>query len=107
MAIIAGMISTNSVHPAPVALAKSVTAGAFVKGAAASASILTLIKRALKLMAWTKAKMAIVVGVAAVLAVGTTTTFISEALFWFDYSASSLLPSGFHEFIDAENDAGK
>jgi hypothetical protein len=57
-AIIAGAISANSVQAAPVALAKSVTAVAIAKGAAASASTLTLIKGALKIMAWTKAKTA-------------------------------------------------
>jgi RNA polymerase sigma factor (sigma-70 family) len=59
-AIIAGTISANSVQAAPVALAKSVTAVAIAKGAAASGSTLTLIKGALKIMAWTKAKTAIV-----------------------------------------------
>jgi hypothetical protein len=53
-AIIAGAISANSVQAAPVALAKSVTAVAIAKGAAASGSTLTLIKGALKIMAWTK-----------------------------------------------------
>jgi RNA polymerase sigma factor (sigma-70 family) len=57
-AIIAGTISANSVQAAPVALAKSVTAVAIAKGAAASGSTLTLIKGALKIMAWTKAKTA-------------------------------------------------
>jgi RNA polymerase sigma factor (sigma-70 family) len=59
-AMIAGEISANSIQAAPAALAKSVTAVAVAKGAAASISTLTLIKGALKLMAWTKAKMAIV-----------------------------------------------
>jgi len=45
-AVMAGAISANSVQAAPVALAKSVTAVAIVKGAAASASTLTLIKGA-------------------------------------------------------------
>jgi endo-1,4-beta-xylanase len=69
--IIAGAISANSVQAAPVALAKSVTAVAIAKGAAVSGSTLTLIKGVLKLMAWTKAKTAIVVGVCALTA-GTT-----------------------------------
>src|ERR1039457_1377149 len=59
---IAGAISANSVHAAPVALAKSVTAVAIAKGAAASGSTLTLIKGALKIMAWTKAKTTVVAG---------------------------------------------
>jgi RNA polymerase sigma factor (sigma-70 family) len=75
-AIIAGAISANSVQAAPVALAKSVTAIAVAKGAAASGSTLTLIKGALKIMAWTKAKTAVVVGVASILAVGTATPIV-------------------------------
>jgi RNA polymerase sigma factor (sigma-70 family) len=70
--VLTGAISAHSVQAAPVALAKTVTALAVAKGAAASGSTLTLIKGALKIMAWTKAKTAIVVGVAAILAVGTT-----------------------------------
>ncbi len=76
-AIIAGTISANSVQAAPVALAKSVTAVAIAKGAAASGSTLTLIKGALKIMAWTKAKTVIVVGIGALLAAGTTTVTIN------------------------------
>ena len=72
-AIIAGTMSANSVQAAPVALAKSVTAPAIAKGAAASGSTLTLIKGALKLMAWTKAKTVVVAGVGILLAAGTTT----------------------------------
>src|ERR1035437_3691813 len=55
-AIIAGAISAKSVQAAPMALAKSVTAVAIAKGAAASGSTLTMIKGALKIMAWTKVK---------------------------------------------------
>ena len=75
-AILAGAISANSVQAAPVTLAKSITAVAFAKGAAASTSTLTLIKGALKLMAWTKAKTAIVSGVVVLLAAGTTTVTV-------------------------------
>jgi RNA polymerase sigma factor (sigma-70 family) len=75
-AIIAGVISVNSVQAAPVALTKTVTAVAIAKGAAASTSTLTLIKGALKIMAWTKAKTAIVVSACVLLTAGTTTTII-------------------------------
>ncbi|MGO8700967.1 MAG: RNA polymerase sigma factor [Limisphaerales bacterium] len=71
-AVIAAAISANAVQAAPAALAKSATAMAMAKGATASGSTLTLIKGALKIMAWTKAKTAVVVGVLAVLTVGTT-----------------------------------
>jgi RNA polymerase sigma factor (sigma-70 family) len=77
-AAIAEVVSANSVQAAPVALAKSVTAAAMTKGIAASGSTLTLIKGALKIMAWTKAKMAIAVGAGILLAVGTTTVTVKE-----------------------------
>ena len=77
-AIIAGAISTNSVQAAPVALAKSVTAVAVAKGAAASGSTLTLIKGALKIMAWTKAKTTVVTTVGILLAAGTTVVTVKH-----------------------------
>jgi uncharacterized protein (TIGR03435 family) len=77
-AIIAGKLSANSVHAAPVTLAKSVTAVAIAKGATASGSTLTLIKGALKIMAWTKVKIAVVVCAALLLAVGSTTMVITK-----------------------------
>jgi RNA polymerase sigma factor (sigma-70 family) len=73
-------ISTSSVHAAPAALAKSVTAIAAAKGVAASTSTLTLIHGALKLMAWSNTKTVIVIGVAAILAVGATTTIVKHHL---------------------------
>jgi Sigma-70, region 4 len=69
----AGAISANSVQAAPIGLAKTATAVALAKGAAASASTLTLIKGALKVMAWTKAKTALIVSVGLLLGVGTAT----------------------------------
>ena len=77
-AIIAGVISAHSVQAVPVTLAKSVTAMALAKGAAASTSTLTLIKGALKIMTWTKAKTAIVSGVVVLIAAGTTTITVKE-----------------------------
>ena len=71
--VLTAAISANSVQAAPVGLAATVTATA-VKGAAVSGSTLTLIKGALKIMAWTKAKMAVVVGVGVLLAAGTAIT---------------------------------
>ena len=71
-ALIAGAISTHSVHAAPAALAKTVTAVAVTQGTACGGSTLTLIKGALKIMAWTKAKTAIVIGAAILLVGGTT-----------------------------------
>ena len=77
-ATIAETISVHSVQAAPVALAKTVTAVAIAKGAAASGSTLTLIQGALKIMAWTKAKTAIGVGIGILFVAGTTTIAIKE-----------------------------
>ncbi len=79
-AILAGAISSNSVQAAPVALAKTISAAAAAKGAVAGSSTLTLVKGALKIMAWTKAKTAAVVAIAALLAAGTTTIVVKETV---------------------------
>jgi RNA polymerase sigma factor (sigma-70 family) len=69
-ATIAQSISANSIQVAPMALAK---------GATASASTLTLIKGAMKIMAWTKMQTVAVVGVAVILATGATGLVIKHA----------------------------
>ncbi|MGA2029460.1 MAG: sigma-70 family RNA polymerase sigma factor [Verrucomicrobiota bacterium] len=68
-ATIAGTISANSVQAAPIGLVKTISAVAISKSAAVSTSTLTLIKGALKIMAWTKMKTAVVVGAGVLLAV--------------------------------------
>jgi len=73
------MISAHSVQVAPAALAKTVVAIALAKGATASTSTLTLTKGALKLMAWTKAKTAIVIGAVALLTTSTAVIGIRTA----------------------------
>ncbi|MGH7977639.1 MAG: TIGR03435 family protein [Limisphaerales bacterium] len=78
--IIAGAVSANSVQAAPVGLAKTISAVAIAKGAVVSGSTLTLVKGALKIMAWTKAKTAIVVGAGILLASGTATTIVVHYL---------------------------
>jgi RNA polymerase sigma factor (sigma-70 family) len=78
-ATIAGAISLNSVQAAPASLAKTATAVALAKGASAPASTLTLVKGALKIMAWSKAKTAIVIGAVVFLATGTTTLVVVKA----------------------------
>lgn len=79
-AVIAETISANCVQAAPAGLAKAVSAVALAKGAAASTSTLTLMKGALKIMACTKAKTMIVIGVVAALAAGTTTVVVKNVL---------------------------
>jgi RNA polymerase sigma factor (sigma-70 family) len=97
-AIIAGAISAHSVQAAPTVLAKSATAVAIAKGGAAGGSTLTLIKGALKLMAWTKAKTAIVVGAAVVLAAGTTTPIVVH-----HYRANASIFTSTKELSDSDN----
>jgi hypothetical protein len=77
-AVLTAAISANSVQAAPVALAKTATVVALAKGAAASGSILLLVKEALNIMAWTKAKTTIITGILVLLAAGTTTMTIRE-----------------------------
>ena len=76
--LIAGAVSANSVQAAPVALAKTISVVAVAKGATVGGSTLALVKGALKIMAWTKTKTAIVAGVVILLAAGTTTVAVKE-----------------------------
>jgi RNA polymerase sigma factor (sigma-70 family) len=76
-ATLAGAISANSVQAAPVTLAKIVTAVAITKDAMASASTLTLIKGALKIMAWTKAKTHMTAAIV-IVCIATTTTLVIQ-----------------------------
>jgi RNA polymerase sigma factor (sigma-70 family) len=75
---IAGAVSAHSVQAAPAALVAATTAAALAKGVAASSSTLTLVHGALKLMAWAKAKTAVVLGVGVLLGAGTTTVVIER-----------------------------
>lgn len=77
-AAIAGAVSANSVQAAPVGLAKTISAVAIAKGAAAGGSTLALVKGALKIMAWTKMKTAVVAGAAVLLAAGTATVVVEK-----------------------------
>jgi RNA polymerase sigma factor (sigma-70 family) len=77
-AAIAGAVSAHSVHAAPAGLAKSVSAAALAKGTLTGGSTLILVKGALKLMAWTKAKTAMITTAAVLLAAGTTTLAVRE-----------------------------
>src|SRR5208283_2153557 len=62
----------------PAGLAASATTAGLAAAHSAATSTLTLIKGALKIMAWTKAKTAIVSGVVVLLAAGTTTFTVKE-----------------------------
>jgi RNA polymerase sigma factor (sigma-70 family) len=75
--VLIAAVSANSLQAAPAGLAVTVTAAA-AKGAAVSGSTLTLVKGALKLMAWTKAKTAIIATASVILATGTTAIVVKE-----------------------------
>ncbi|HWN95730.1 MAG TPA: sigma-70 family RNA polymerase sigma factor [Methylomirabilota bacterium] len=77
-AIIAAALSAHSVQAAPATCATNITATA-LQGSAVTATTLTLIKGTLKLMAWTKAKTAVVAGVIVLLTIGTTTVLVKQA----------------------------
>jgi uncharacterized protein (TIGR03435 family) len=76
--VMAGAISARSVQAAPVGLAKTISTLAVAKGALASGSTLALIKGALKIMAWTKAKTAIVAGLSLIIAGEITIVTVKE-----------------------------
>jgi RNA polymerase sigma factor (sigma-70 family) len=80
--ILAGAMTANSVQMAPALLAKSVAAVALMKGATASASTLTLVQGALKIMNWMKMKTAIAIGIAA------ATTILVASVVATEYPAS-------------------
>ena len=68
-----------SSHAAPSGLAKTISVMASAKGAAASTSTSTsLIKGALKFMAWTKTKSAIAAGIGLLVVAGTVTVVVKE-----------------------------
>lgn len=70
-------MGATAAHAAPAGLAQTISTVAVAQGVTASASTLTLMKGALKVMAWTKMKTALTAG-AIVLAVGTATITITE-----------------------------
>jgi RNA polymerase sigma factor (sigma-70 family) len=76
--VLAGAVAANAVQAAPVGLAVTVTAAA-AKGAAVGSSTLTIIKGALKIMAWTKAKMAIVAATGLILATSVSVVVVEKA----------------------------
>jgi uncharacterized protein (TIGR03435 family) len=76
--LIAGAVSTSSVQAAPMGLAATISTVAIAKGAAAGGSTLALVKGALKIMAWTNVKTAVVAGAVVLLAAETTTITVKE-----------------------------
>jgi hypothetical protein len=77
--VIAGAVASNSVQAAPVGMAVKISVVA-AKGTAVTTAITTTVKGALKIMAWTKMKTAVAVGVATIV-VASTTNVVVEGIF--------------------------
>jgi uncharacterized protein (TIGR03435 family) len=77
--VLCSAIAAQSVQAAPVALATSVTASV-LHCSATSASLLPLIKGTIEIMAWTKAKTAVVIATGVLLGTGTATVAVKEIL---------------------------
>jgi RNA polymerase sigma factor (sigma-70 family) len=78
VSVLAAVLSANAVQAAPASLVTAVAASATLHGSATTNSTATLIKGALKLMAWTKLKTTVAVGLGILLAAGTTTLTVQE-----------------------------
>lgn len=83
-AALCAAVAEHSVQAAPPALVASITTTA-VKGVGATASKIALIKTTLKIMAWTKAKTAVVIGAGLLLAAGTTTLTVKKIMSYRSY----------------------
>jgi uncharacterized protein (TIGR03435 family) len=77
-AMLAGAISAHSVQAAPLELARAATTAAMAKGTTATASTSALLTGALKTIAWTKARMAVPIGMGLLLATTAATVTISH-----------------------------
>jgi RNA polymerase sigma factor (sigma-70 family) len=77
-AVLLATISAHGAQAAPAGLTASVASVAVAKGTVGTTSTLTIAKGVLKIMAWTKVKTAIVVGVGVLLTAGTTVVVISR-----------------------------
>ena len=75
--VIAGAVSANSVHAAPVGLVSSISA-TVIKGSTAAASTLALVKGTLNVMTWIKVKTAMLVGAGALVASAAVLTIAEQ-----------------------------
>jgi RNA polymerase sigma factor (sigma-70 family) len=94
VAVIAGALSAHSVQAAPAGLAAAISTVAAAKGAAAGTSTLTLVKGALKIMAWTKAKTALVVGVGVLFGAASATMVVKTLATRMNSVLTQRLPDG-------------
>ncbi len=85
VALLAASLSGHAIQAAPIGLVKTATALAMTNGTLASVSTLSLLKGALKVMAWTKAKSAAAAGIGLLLFTVTTTVTVIEVQEWRTY----------------------
>jgi RNA polymerase sigma factor (sigma-70 family) len=78
LTLIAGAMSAYSAQAAPAGLAKMIATAAVAPGAAAGTATLTLVKGALKMMAWNQIKTVAVAGVSVLLAAGLTSVAVKN-----------------------------
>jgi hypothetical protein len=100
-AIIAGAISANSVHAAPIGLVTS-SAAAAAKGSAVAAPTMTLVKGTLKIMTYVKLKLALVIAAATLLTAGTMTIVLSSGS-----NESTANPTGTWKWVAPTNPDGR
>jgi len=108
-AAIAENISAHSIQAAPVALAKSVTAVAMVKGSIASVSTITLVKGTLKIMTYAKLKQAIGITAGILLVGGAVTLAISQTSGGNQLSAQEIAKQSLDTYasLSSYSDTGK
>ncbi|HTI99422.1 MAG TPA: TIGR03435 family protein [Dongiaceae bacterium] len=75
--LLAGAVSAHAVAAAPIGLTATIATAA-TQGATVGSGTITLVKGVLKLMAWTKAKTAIVIATGVLLAAGATTVAVRQ-----------------------------
>jgi uncharacterized protein (TIGR03435 family) len=98
---ITGAISAYALQPAPFGLTKTISAVAIAKGAAASASTLTLVKGALRFMIWNKVKYAALVGAIVLLASGTAVIKVETTRAAAERSEANALIDECEKFFDS------
>jgi len=77
-AALATAVSANSIQAAPAGLAATISTVTLTQGATAGGSTLALVKGALKVMAWTNTKVAIVAGAGVLLAAASATVMVKH-----------------------------
>jgi RNA polymerase sigma factor (sigma-70 family) len=77
-AVLLAAFAAHGAPAAPIGLTAAIASAAAAKGTVGTTSTLIIAKGVLKIMAWTKAKTAIAVGAAIILATGTTVVVVKE-----------------------------